>query len=176
MLQIFFVFIGILASAEPSLNFGPVIRVDSTSKSFCTNQTDGEVCGMTQAKAEVYCLTQNQRLPTALDYAKFAQSYGALGIADRYLSEEEAVNNEYHYIRYVNSQHNGYSDIRGFNYSSVGYNGTRDSDEVFITGMYWTSSKAPHSSNMAYIFAGLNGTIGQHCTCDCPMAVRCIAD
>lgn len=90
-------------------------------------------------EAKEYCESVGSRLPTARDYAEFARTKGAVGIAQS--------DNPKYYI------HAGPDE---FYYNSTGYD--IQMDDQWLRG-FWTGSVPPSSPENAYMFWGAYGIL-----------------
>lgn len=101
----------------------------------------------------VYSCPQNSHLPTAREFAKFAQDNGAKGILELEQIDTENVPGGYTKISVFNSD--GYNDQ--FYYSSSGF-----PNNILHRGPFWTSSSLSISSIGEGIlgFRGFNGIMG----------------
>ena len=100
---------------------------------------DGTIRSMRLSEAVAYCKSQGTRLPTAREFALYAQVLGAQGISD--------TPKEGYVLVRRGSDSAGKSDI--FYYSSKGYPDLPGD----LNRFFWSSSANP-SSKLVFLFAG----------------------
>ena len=156
----------------------------------------GSVIGMSQAGAVAYCRKQSLRLPTAKEWAYYAQCHGAQGVTQTAMSGQDKVDSEetrpgvlaarlnptnQGYYKIYDSFSLNYHGSRSFEdqeygtfyYSYVGYKTPADDKE---RNAFWSSSLAASNQGIVYSFHGDSGEISEDWVLNSHNAVRCVID
>lgn len=158
-------------------NFENIIKKNASTEGLCTHVENG-LCFMLYSNGLNYCRSKGAHLPSAREFAQFAESHGAKGIL-----EIDEVKKKYNGVPPMGYQFYHYKTPNSNNGTDEFYfneDGYKTPSRIFAENTFLASSRVEFSTNpdwnMSNAFWGDTGQIGSALIKSAPGVIICVTD